>query len=143
MTAWVLHVDLDQFIAAVEVLRHPELSGRLAELVAAELATMERPANRVVVKVRHAPFITQTHRQPLAGPTVDAAVIREAALAALDRFTRRRPVRLLGVRAEFRRPPEPSRACGPRAAGPGRTAGPLRPGRTARAAGLPRFPRRQ
>ena len=27
-TAWVLHVDLDQFVAAVEVLRHPELVGR-------------------------------------------------------------------------------------------------------------------
>lgn len=26
--AWVLHVDLDQFIAAVEVLRHPELAGK-------------------------------------------------------------------------------------------------------------------
>src|SRR5205085_5985302 len=25
--SWVLHVDLDQFIAAVEVLRHPELEG--------------------------------------------------------------------------------------------------------------------
>src|ERR1700751_4717720 len=25
---WVLHVDLDQFIAAVEVLRHPELRGK-------------------------------------------------------------------------------------------------------------------
>ena len=28
MARWVLHVDLDQFIAAVEVLRHPELRGR-------------------------------------------------------------------------------------------------------------------
>ena len=28
MALWVLHVDLDQFIAAVEVLRHPELRGR-------------------------------------------------------------------------------------------------------------------
>src|SRR3954471_15983301 len=27
-TRWVLHVDLDQFIAAVEVLRQPELVGR-------------------------------------------------------------------------------------------------------------------
>ena len=27
VTRWVLHVDLDQFIAAVEVLRHPELRG--------------------------------------------------------------------------------------------------------------------
>jgi nucleotidyltransferase/DNA polymerase involved in DNA repair len=28
VTQWVLHVDLDQFIAAVELLRHPELRGR-------------------------------------------------------------------------------------------------------------------
>lgn len=28
MRPWVLHVDMDQFIAAVEVLRHPELAGR-------------------------------------------------------------------------------------------------------------------
>ena len=26
--SWVLHVDLDQFVAAVEVLRHPELAGK-------------------------------------------------------------------------------------------------------------------
>ena len=28
VTKWVLHVDLDQFLAAVEVLRHPELRGK-------------------------------------------------------------------------------------------------------------------
>jgi DNA polymerase-4 len=28
MSPWVLHVDMDQFIAAVEILRHPELAGR-------------------------------------------------------------------------------------------------------------------
>ncbi len=28
MAAWILHVDLDQFLAAVEVLRRPELAGR-------------------------------------------------------------------------------------------------------------------
>lgn len=28
MTAWVLHVDMDQFLAAVELLRHPELVGK-------------------------------------------------------------------------------------------------------------------
>ncbi|CAN5810260.1 hypothetical protein BH18ACT17_BH18ACT17_06470 [soil metagenome] len=27
MTRWVFHVDMDEFIAAVEVLRHPELRG--------------------------------------------------------------------------------------------------------------------
>ena len=74
---------------------------RLAELVAGELASERRPSVRVVVKVRYAPFVTQTHGQPLATPTVAAAPIRQAALAALDKFTGRRPVRLLGVRAEF------------------------------------------
>lgn len=28
MTQWVLHVDMDQFLAAVEILRRPELAGR-------------------------------------------------------------------------------------------------------------------
>ncbi|MBF4161364.1 DNA polymerase IV [Nocardioides acrostichi] len=28
MTRWVLHVDMDAFLAAVELLRHPELTGR-------------------------------------------------------------------------------------------------------------------
>jgi nucleotidyltransferase/DNA polymerase involved in DNA repair len=83
--------------------------GRLAGTVAAELAGAEpeegaagpRPAVRVVIKVRYAPFITVTHGQPLAEPTVAAAPIRAAALAALGRFSGDRPVRLLGVRAEF------------------------------------------
>jgi DNA polymerase-4 len=78
---------------------------RLAGQVAGELATGRRPAVRVVVKVRYAPFITQTHGQALAAPTVDAAALRAAALAAAGQFTSRRPVRLLGVRAEFAAPP--------------------------------------
>jgi nucleotidyltransferase/DNA polymerase involved in DNA repair len=77
---------------------------RLAGVVAHELAAERRPAVRVVVKVRYAPFITQTHGQPLAAPTVDAEPIRQAALTALEKFTGRRPVRLLGVRAEFSPP---------------------------------------
>ncbi|WP_446664999.1 DNA polymerase IV [Flexivirga sp. B27] len=28
MTSWVLHVDMDQFLAAVEIQRHPELAGK-------------------------------------------------------------------------------------------------------------------
>jgi nucleotidyltransferase/DNA polymerase involved in DNA repair len=56
------------------------------------------------VKVRYAPFFTRTHGRPLAEPTTDAAAIEQAALAALDLFTERRPVRLLGVRAEFEPP---------------------------------------
>ena len=78
---------------------------RLARLVAADVAAEQRPVVRVVVKVRYAPFLTRTHGRPLA-PSVqagDEAAIEEAALAALDLFTAGRPVRLLGVRAEFAR----------------------------------------
>jgi DNA polymerase-4 len=79
---------------------------RLAAHVTRDVEAEQRPAVRVVVKVRHAPFFTSTHGQTLAEPTSDGAVIGQAALAALDKFTDRRPVRLLGVRAEF--PPDPS-----------------------------------
>jgi DNA polymerase-4 len=74
---------------------------RIAGLLAVDLAAETRPAVRVIVKVRYAPFVTETHGVPLGSPSSDAAVIERAARDALARFTRRRPVRLLGVRAEF------------------------------------------
>jgi DNA polymerase-4 len=83
---------------------------RLAAHVTRDVEAEQRPAVRVVVKVRHAPFFTSTHGQTLAEPTSDGAVIGQAALAALDKFTDRRPVRLLGVRAEF--PPDPADRAG-------------------------------
>jgi nucleotidyltransferase/DNA polymerase involved in DNA repair len=78
---------------------------RLARLVAADVADDQRPVVRVVVKVRYAPFLTRTHSRPLAAPDPAApeTAIERGALAALDLFTSRRPVRLLGVRAEFAR----------------------------------------
>ncbi len=60
-----------------------------------------RPACRVAVKVRFAPFFTSTRSATLAAPTTDLAVLEEAALQVLERFEHDRPVRLLGVRAEF------------------------------------------
>lgn len=63
----------------------------------------ERAVTHVTVKVRFAPFFTSTHGVTLGEPTVDADVIAEAALAALDRFHVDRPVRLLGVRVAFAR----------------------------------------
>jgi nucleotidyltransferase/DNA polymerase involved in DNA repair len=74
---------------------------RIAGLLAGDLAAEPRPAVRVVVKVRYAPFVTETHGVTLDSPSSDAAVIEEAARSALARFAGRRPVRLLGVRAEF------------------------------------------
>jgi DNA polymerase-4 len=101
---------------------------RLARQVAAEV--MERTVARAVVKVRYAPFITVTHGVPFPdpgdalfdpsapetlpldppapedasafeGPPFDASAFEAAALAALAQFEPGRPVRLLGVRAEF------------------------------------------
>jgi nucleotidyltransferase/DNA polymerase involved in DNA repair len=74
-----------------------QLAGRVTRDVIEE----DRPAVRVVVKVRYRPFFTNTHGVPLDSPTADQAEIERAALAALAKFTDRRPVRLLGVRAEF------------------------------------------
>jgi DNA polymerase-4 len=84
---------------------------RLARQVAGEV---ERPVARVVVKVRYAPFDTETHGVPLPSPGSGPALVEipppgpaqfeAAALAALTRFDPGRPdrpVRLLGVRAEF------------------------------------------
>jgi impB/mucB/samB family C-terminal domain len=61
----------------------------------------QRPAIRVVVKVRYKPFFASTHGVPLAEPTSDQAAIELGGALALEKFTDRRPVRLLGVRAEF------------------------------------------
>ncbi len=74
---------------------------RIAGLLAADLAAEPRQAVRVIVKVRYAPFVTESHGVTLGSPSSEAAVIERAAAAALGRFAGRRPVRLVGVRAEF------------------------------------------
>jgi DNA polymerase-4 len=73
----------------------------LARRVAQDVVDEGRPAVRVAVKVRFAPFFTQTRSVTLAEPTHDAAAIERAALDALARFDLGRPVRLLGVRADL------------------------------------------
>jgi DNA polymerase-4 len=78
--------------------------GRLARDVARELARDRRRAVRVVVKVRFAPFFTNTHGVPIAEPTADPEAIARAAERALAKFEFDRPVRLLGVRAELEDP---------------------------------------
>jgi DNA polymerase-4 len=80
-------------------------TARVARQVAGDVADLGLPVARVVVKVRWVPFTTQTRGRTLEEPVTDTssmeASIEEAALAALDAFPRHRPVRLLGVRAEF------------------------------------------
>lgn len=79
---------------------------RIARDTAEDVAKDGRDAARVVVKVRFAPFTTKTRGVPLQPPSKDPDAIAAAAAAAIARFDERpdRPVRLLGVRAEF--PPD-------------------------------------
>ncbi|GAA4432006.1 DNA polymerase IV [Actinokineospora soli] len=77
------------------------LAARVAEDVVAE----GRPAVRVGVKARFAPFLTRTRSATLAAPTSDGAAIAAAAREVFERFDLARPIRLLGVWAEFAPPP--------------------------------------
>lgn len=73
----------------------------LAARVATDVAEEGRAVARVGVKVRYRPFLTTTRSRTLDSPTRDPAVLEAAALEVVDRFRRDRPVRLLGVKAEF------------------------------------------
>ncbi|MFI9454179.1 DNA polymerase IV [Amycolatopsis sp. NPDC052450] len=79
----------------------------LAKRVSQDVDGEGRPAARIAVKVRFAPFHTHVHSVTLPAPTSDPAEIEKAALAVLGMFDLGRPVRLLGVRAEFATPASP------------------------------------
>jgi DNA polymerase-4 len=76
---------------------------RIARELFADLPE-DRPVMRVTVKLRTSSFFTSTHGRKLPAPTRDGAEVVDAALEALGRFELDRPVRLLGVRAEFTDP---------------------------------------
>ncbi|GAB3879203.1 DNA polymerase IV [Kibdelosporangium lantanae] len=107
------HVDATPYVAksrSREVTFQQNLTDRteiaahvveLAHRVAQDVAAEGRPAARIAVKVRFAPFITLSRSMTLPAPTSDPTEIERAALDVLDRFDHTRPIRLLGVRAEF------------------------------------------
>ncbi|MGQ0574191.1 MAG: DNA polymerase IV [Pseudonocardia sp.] len=84
-----------------EPARVREEAAALARQVAADVLAAGRPAVRVGLKVRYAPFFTITRSATLPAPTSDADTLVAAVLDVLDRVELDRPVRLLGVRAEF------------------------------------------
>lgn len=77
---------------------------RLAVQVTEDIHAEGRPAVRVGMKVRYAPFETRHRSLTLAAPTSEADDIAAAALTLLERFDHGRAVRLLGVRAELAMP---------------------------------------
>jgi DNA polymerase IV len=81
----------------------------LAHRVAEDVRAEGRPAARVGVKVRFAPFTTKTRSMTLPEPTSDTATLEAAALEVLERFHPGKPVRLVGVRAELAATPPPPR----------------------------------
>jgi DNA polymerase-4 len=76
----------------------------LAARVLDDIVAEGRPAIRVGLKVRYAPFTTHTASAPLPSPTFDLPVIADTAVALLSRFDERRSVRLLGVRLDMEPP---------------------------------------
>lgn len=93
--------DLDDWDVIADEVR--TLTARVLDDIDAE----GRPAARVGLKIRFAPFITVTRSLTLPAPTNDRQTLGDAAVSLLDRLQpeqRDRPVRLLGVRLEMTPP---------------------------------------
>lgn len=78
---------------------------RLAQQVTEDIRREGRPAVRVGVKVRFAPFDTHGRSLTLDEATSDVRPIEQAAVDLVNRLRSDRPIRLLGVRAEMAAPP--------------------------------------
>ena len=76
----------------------------LAEQAFADTVDEGRPVTRVTLKVRYAPFFTQSKAMKLTEPTTDRESVVAAALALVDKLEPGREIRLLGVRAEMQMP---------------------------------------
>jgi DNA polymerase-4 len=77
----------------------------MAEELTRSVVAEGRWIQRVHVKLRFVNFYTPIKSRKLPAATQDPAVVADAALTVLAKFELRRPVRLIGVRAEFAPPP--------------------------------------
>jgi DNA polymerase-4 len=77
---------------------------RLAARVLADVRAEGRPAVRVGLKIRYAPFETRSRSLTLPEPTLDEDVVASAAVDLLGRLDGSRAVRLVGVRLEMAPP---------------------------------------
>ena len=83
-----------------------EATRRLARAVLDDVRREGRPAVRVGMKMRYAPFETRTRSLTLPAATLEEPVVEAAALELLGRFDHDRAVRLVGVRLEMAPPLE-------------------------------------
>ncbi|MCY7396627.1 MAG: DNA polymerase IV [Nocardioides sp.] len=90
--------DLDDWDRIAEEVR------ALTRQALADLDREGRPAARVGLKIRFAPFVTVTRSLTLPASTTDPTVLQDAAVSLLERVQHDRPVRLLGVRLEMPAP---------------------------------------
>lgn len=81
-----------------------EALGHLVAQVVDDIRREGRPAVRITVKVRYAPFFTRTFSRTLPEPTSDAATILTQTRALAARRQPDRAIRLLGVRLEMSDP---------------------------------------
>jgi DNA polymerase IV len=79
---------------------------QLAVAVAEDLRGYGRPATRLTLKVRYAPFDTRTKSRKLPAPTSDPEQIAAVVATLVEALDHTRAVRLLGVRAEMDPPPD-------------------------------------
>jgi DNA polymerase-4 len=77
---------------------------RIAVEVTRDVVAEGRSIQRIWVKVRFVSFYTPIKSRKLPEITQDPEVIAATALALLEKFELRRPIRLLGVRLEFASP---------------------------------------
>jgi DNA polymerase-4 len=102
---WVARSRSKEVTFAKDLTERADVEEQLAVLageLVTEVAAAGRQVIRVGVKVRSSSFFTQTREAKLrGGPTTDLEIITGTALSVLAKFELRRPVRLLGVRADL------------------------------------------
>jgi DNA polymerase-4 len=104
---WVPRSRSREMTFPVDLTSGTEIQQRVAELareLARDAEESGRCVARVAVKVRFSPFFTRIRSATLREPTDGGDDVERAALAVLERFDDRRPVRLLGVRVEYEAP---------------------------------------
>jgi DNA polymerase IV len=106
-TPWVPRAHGREETFQADLTTRAEMDAAVRELTARVVEDIDRegrPAARVGIKVRFAPFFTVTRSLTLPAPTHDPDVLAEAAVSLLDRVEQDRAVRLLGVRLEMTPP---------------------------------------